>query len=117
MAQLKDLTVEGNGKFGGQVEAQSFNALSDMRLKENFTTFNSINSILDLPIYKYDYINGKKNQIGCLAQDLKKICPEIVDEDKEGYLSIQENKLVYLLLQEIKKLKNEIDILNNQIKA
>jgi hypothetical protein len=41
-----------------------------------------------LPIYKFDFINGVKNQIGCMAQDLQKICPEIVHEGNDGYLSI-----------------------------
>jgi hypothetical protein len=63
---------------------------------------------LELPIYKYDFIDGQKAQIGCKAQDLQKICPEIVQEGENGYLSIQESKIVYLLIDEIKKLKEEI---------
>jgi hypothetical protein len=31
-----------------------------------------------------------------------------VEENESGYLSIQENKIVYLLLNEIKNLHNEI---------
>ena len=84
-----------------------------MRLKENERPYKSDKSILDLPIYKYDYINGSKNQIGCMAQDLKEICPEIVEEDEKGYLHIQESKIVYLLIEEIKKLKEEIKNLKN----
>ena len=95
----------------GQVRASSFNATSDARLKENFQTFIPQKSILDLPVYKFDFINGLKNQIGCKAQDLQEICPEIVDENSDGYLSIQESKIVYLLIDEIKKLKDEIKIL------
>ena len=86
---------------------------SDKRLKENERPYKSNKSILDLPIYKYDYINGSKNQIGCMAQDLKEICPEIVEEDEKGYLHIQESKIVYLLIEEIKKLKEEIKNLKN----
>lgn len=86
---------------------------SDKRLKENKRPYKSDKSILDLPIYKYDYINGSKNQIGCMAQDLKEICPEIVEEDEKGYLHIQESKIVYLLIEEVKKLKEEIKNLKN----
>lgn len=92
----------------GKIEASTFNAKSDARLKENFRPIESGN-ILDLPTYKFDYINGSKNLIGCKAQDLQKICPEIVDEGVDGYLSIQESKIVYLLLEEVKKLRKEID--------
>ena len=89
--------------------AESFNAKSDARLKENFQPLKPEKSILDLPTYKFDFINGNKNQIGCKAQDLQEICPEIVNEGNDGYLSIQESKIVYLLLEEVKKLRKEID--------
>lgn len=95
----------------GEITAQSFNALSDKRLKENIVEYSPNKSILDLPIYSYNFISDEKKtkKIGCLAQDLKEICPEIVKEDNKGYLSIEENKIVYLLLDEVKKLKKRVD--------
>ena len=101
----------GGSGAGGTVEAGSFNATSDKRLKENIVEYNSptAKSILNLPVYKFDFIGGQKNQIGCLAQDLQEICPELVDEDEKGYLSIKESKIVYLLLEEVKQLKKEVD--------
>ncbi len=95
----------------GTLTSTKFNASSDKRLKENFLPFTPKKSILDLPIYTYDFISGAKNQIGCTAQELQEICPEIVDTDENGYLSIQESKIVYLLIDEIKKLKNTIQVL------
>ena len=108
MARLNDTQINGNLTVSGTATAESFNATSDERLKENFKEYVMESSILDLPIYKYDFINGGKNQIGCKAQELQKICSEIVHEDINGYLNIQENKLVYLLLIEVKKLKKEL---------
>lgn len=93
----------------GQITATSFNARSDRRLKENIENYTTTKSILDLQTYKYDFIDGPKNQIGCIAQELQEIAPELVKEDEKGYLSIQESKLVYLLLEEVKKLKKEIE--------
>lgn len=95
----------------GTVKALSFNALSDKRLKENIVEYSPNKSILDLPVYSYNFISDEKKtkKIGCLAQDLKEICPEIVKEDDKGYLSIEENKIVYLLLDEVKKLKKRVD--------
>ena len=93
----------------GQINAASFNATSDARLKENFKPLDTEKSILDLPTYKYDFIDGAKNQIGCKAQELQEICPEIVVENSDGYLSIQESKIIYLLLEEVKKLRKEVD--------
>ncbi len=86
----------------GVLTSTTFNTTSDARLKENITEYKCDNSILDLPVYKYDFIDGAKNQIGCLAQDLQKICPELVTEGDKSYLTIAESKIVYLLLQELK---------------
>lgn len=91
------------------ITANSFNATSDARLKENLMPYTPKKSILDLPIYKYNFIGKDETHIGCLAQDLEKICPELVSKDNDGYLSIKETKLVYLLLEEVKKLKAELE--------
>lgn len=109
-------TTNGNIKTeSGYVEGQYFNATSDRRLKQNIEDYKCEKSILELPIKKYEFINSPgKIHIGCIAQDLQKICPEIVSEDEKGYLSIQENKLIYLLLQEIKELKARIEKLENK---
>lgn len=95
-----------------EVEATGFYAKSDKRLKENIKEFIPTKSILELPVVEFDYINTGNHQIGCLAQDLQEICPEIVNTDENGYLSINESKLVYLLLLELKKVKEE---LNNRL--
>lgn len=108
-SKLTLTTSNGNIESKGIITATSFNATSDRRLKENIIDYKPEKSILDLPVKKFDFISGPKNQIGCIAQDLKEICPEIVNEDKKGYLSIQESKLVYLLLDEVKKLRKELD--------
>lgn len=95
----------------GAVTAVSYNATSDKRLKENIIDYKlpTAKSILKLPIKKFDFIDGPKNQIGCIAQDLQEICPELVQSNDNGYLSIQEHKLVYLVIDELKKLRNEFD--------
>lgn len=100
--------LQGNLEVEGYVSAEYYDATSDARLKENFETYVPQDSILHLPIYKYDFISGSKNQIGCKAQDLQKICPEIVKENENGFLSIQENKIIYLLIEEVKRLEKEI---------
>lgn len=95
----------------GVITAQSFNAKSDKRLKENIEKYSPKQSVLDLPVYSYNFIKdtNKTQHIGCLAQDLQKICPEIVHEGDNGFLSIEENKIIYLLLDEVKKLKKRVD--------
>lgn len=96
------------------VSAGTFVATSDKRLKENIKPYSCEKSILELPVYTYNFIadDTKTKHIGCIAQELQEICPELVKEDEKGYLSINESKLVYLLLDEVKKLKAEV----NQLK-
>lgn len=112
--------MDGNGHISstngnitaanGVMTAQSFNAKSDKRLKENIEKYSPKQSVLDLPVYSYNFIKdtNKTQHIGCLAQDLQKICPEIVHEGDDGFLSIEENKLVYLLLEEVKQLNKKV---------
>ena len=102
--------------YSGQLTATSFCATSDKRLKENLETYVPTQSILNLPVYKYNFISDetKTTQIGCLAQDLQTICPEIVSENDEGYLSINESKLTYLLLLEVKRLNAELEALKKE---
>lgn len=95
----------------GEISSDTFNATSDKRLKENIKPFKIEKSILDLPIYEFNFKSDKdkKIHVGCLAQDLQEICPEIVREDDQGYLSIEEGKITYLLIDEVRKLKEEIE--------
>lgn len=99
------------------VEAPSFNATSDKRLKENIVPFTSEKSILDLPVYTFNFKSdkNKKKHVGCLAQDLQEICPDLVNEDNQGYLSIEESKITYLLLEEVKELKKQVEELKGKI--
>lgn len=99
----------------GTIEATSFNSTSDMRLKKNIKDFESKGSILDLSVKEFDYKLSGFHSIGCIAQDLQKICPEIVVEGQDGYLSIEETKITYLLLNEMKKMKAEIDDLKKRL--
>lgn len=99
------------------IEAPFFNATSDKRLKENIIPLTSEKSILDLPVYTFNFKSdkNKKKHVGCLAQDLQEICPDLVNEDSQGYLSIEESKITYLLLEEVKELKKQVEELRGKI--
>lgn len=97
--------------ISGQMTAESFYASSDLKLKENIKDYTPDNSILDLPIVEFDFKESKSHQIGCIAQDLQNLFPELVSTSENDYLTIAENKLVYLCILEIKKLRAELDAL------
>ena len=129
-----NLAVEGDAKISGsltvgsvkfdnnniiginRITATQFNATSDARKKTAIQDYQCNKSILDLPIKEFEFIGDETHtkHIGCIAQDLQEICPEIVHEGKDGYLSIEETKLIYLLLQEVKELKKELKILKGE---
>ena len=129
-----NLAVEGDAKISGsltvgsikfdnnniiginRITATQFNATSDARKKTAIQDYKCNKSIIDLPIKEFEFIGDETHtkHIGCIAQDLQEICPEIVHEDADGYLSIEETKLIYLLLQEVKELKKELKILKGE---
>ena len=98
-----------------KIHAAGFHASSDRRLKENIKEFVPQKSILDLPVVEFDFKATKNHTIGCIAQDLQEICPELVATNDSGFLSIEESKLTYLLLIELKKLKKETEDLKAEI--
>lgn len=63
---------------------------SDIRLKENVSLLDKVDQY---NIYRFDYINGAKNQVGVIAQEVKNLCPEAVGVDENGYYFVK-----YLLL-------------------
>ena len=99
-----------------RITATQFNATSDIHKKTAIQDYKCNKSILDLPIKEFEFIGDETHtkHIGCIAQDLQEICPEIVHEGKDGYLSIEETKLIYLLLQEVKELKKELKVLKGE---
>ncbi len=116
MAVLKSTVVNGDLAVTGTLTANELNMVSDARRKENIEPLVVDKSILDLPLYTFDFIDGPKNQIGCLAQDLQQIAPKLVEEDKEAdLLLIRESKIQYLILDELKKLNNKVIALEAEI--
>jgi hypothetical protein len=107
----------------GSIQAQTFNATSDKRLKTNIKNFPNTISATDVlnktNIYTFNYLNNlTEKNIGIIAQELEDIDIDgfkIVNQDEKGYLSVKESKLVYLLIQGFKEQNKKIQDLENQI--
>ena len=68
----------GGSYLGGKATGAAI-AASDIRVKENLEKLDTVDGI---NIYKFDYINGAKNQVGVIAQEMQEKCPEcVVDGD------------------------------------
>jgi hypothetical protein len=103
--------------YWSAVHSDYFNATSDIRKKKDISKYMCEGDVLSLPVYRFKYRDSEDNKerIGCMAQDLQLICPEIVHADEEGYLSIEESKIVYLLLEKMKEMQKEIDVLKGEV--
>lgn len=64
---------------------------SDIRLKENITKVGQLPSGIN--IYKFDYIDGDKNQIGVMAQEVLPVIPDAVIVGDDGFFMVDYSKL------------------------
>jgi len=91
---------------------------SDINLKKDIQKLDkSLDKILKLEGISFkwkDEERGVEDNLGLIAQDVEKIYPELVKTDrKTGLKSIQYSNLVIPLIEAIKELKTEIEILKN----
>ena len=101
---------------------------SDRRLKENISNIpNALDKVNQLNGVTFDWTEAymkqhggedgyfvKKNDTGLIAQDVEQVLPEIVRSNKDGYLGVQYDKVVGLLVEAIKELKHEIEFLKGK---
>ena len=103
-----------------KIEALSFNATSDYRLKQNVQLLNETNKSVDeLKPIEYD-LSGGNHDMGFLAHEVQEIFPFLVNGEKDGkeFQSINYNGFIALLVKEIQDLKKEMKILydkNNEL--
>ena len=106
-------TLSSNWNAGNTytITANDFVLGSDERIKTNIKELNPTN--LDIKYVEYEYKEklGEK-RFGVIAQDLQKICPELVRETNEGILQVS---YIDLLVKEIANLKEEIKNLKLKI--
>jgi hypothetical protein len=92
-------------------------SISDERYKRNIKPLQlSLDNLTHLTGVSYDWkideYRGKGftdgRQIGLIAQDVEKVFPELVASDGKGYLAIEYNKLVPVLIEALKELQVSI---------
>jgi hypothetical protein len=123
---IVDLNVSGNTTLSGNVgigkapsdsykldilgnaRASSFITTSDYRIKENISIINE--DVDELKPVKYKNKLNNKLEYGFIAHEVQDIFPEMVQGQKDGeeYQSINYLELIPIMVNEIKKLKEEI---------
>jgi predicted acyltransferase (DUF342 family) len=117
----------------GSVQATSYNALSDFRLKTNIQSLSgSLDLVNQLNGVSFTWKNDTTNKhvLGLIAQDVEKVLPDIVntapEDNEDGYKqkSIHYDGLfphliesIKTLTQENKDLVSKVDVLTQENKA
>jgi hypothetical protein len=100
------------------VQAESFNSASDIRLKKDVVELDgALDKIDSIRGVHYHWINeeqSKERQVGVIAQEIQAVYPELVMEGGNGYLSVDYPKLTAVLIQSIKELKAMVLALANK---
>jgi hypothetical protein len=112
-----DITVSGTIKAGGDVWAYN---TSDCRLKTNIQSISdSLNKLSKINGVCFDW-NGvldthSGSDIGVIAQEVEEVLPLIVTTRDNGYKAVRYEKIIPLLIEAIKELKSDVDILKKSI--
>ena len=90
------------------VEAQNFNATSDITLKQDISVIdNAMEMIQNLEGINWSWKNNGKAAMGVSAQNVEQVAPQLVGQGE--YKSVNYNGLVGILIEAVKSLKEEID--------
>jgi hypothetical protein len=115
------ITITGDTTSTGDVIAFA----SDERLKENIEPIeNALDKVVNLSGFTYNFneigqslgFNGNIRYVGVSAQEVQSVLPEAVKPAPASadYITVQYEKLVPLLIEAIKELKEEIEDLKKK---
>lgn len=115
------LSVNGDAsKVGGG----SWQTFSDERLKNLRGPFTKgLNAVMQLQPLRYQYrpnnavgIKSESEYVGVGAQAVQQVIPEAVTANSEGYLMVNNDPIIWTMLNAIKEQQKEIDKLKREVK-
>jgi hypothetical protein len=114
------LHIKGNINIeGGNIRTDgNLITASDKKFKTDIIRIdNALEKINKLTGITYNNILMKDNkrQSGLIAQDVNMVLPEVVNIDNDGNMSIAYGNMMGLIVESIKDLKNEIDIIKKHL--
>ena len=62
----------------------------------------------------FDWKDSGDTNPGVIAQEIQKVIPEVVYEDKKGYLGVNYSGIIPYLIEAIKDLQEQVDELKNK---
>lgn len=118
---LSDITsfwVRSDGT--GYLQASAWTYGSDRRMKENIAPVSSgLDKIMKLNPVSFDYINGVKNNLGFIAQDVQPVIPEAISvtDTKTGMLGLKTDFIIPYLVKGMQEQQKEIEQLKKEVEA
>lgn len=106
------IAVDTNGlTYNKRITASAFYESSDKRLKDTSDYDLSLDQILSIPLVDFTWKDKRdlKHHLGTIAQDVQEVVPEIVEEDKDGMLTVEYDKFGILAIEAIRQLKDIVD--------
>ena len=117
------LALSVNGDANKSVGGGSWQVFSDERLKNIKGNFNSgLKAVMQLQPLRYEYkkdnalgLNSSGEHIGFGAHALQKVIPEAVTSTSTGYLQVNNDPIIWTMLNAIKEQQKEIEQLKGEI--
>ena len=96
---------------------------SDIRLKDNIEVIKgSLDKIGEIRGVEFDWneqapgwARERGHDVGVIAQEVEKVLPEVVQKRKSGYLGVDYKRIIPLLIESVKELKQEVEILKKKV--
>jgi hypothetical protein len=120
-APTDTLSVNGTASKPG---GGSWSVFSDERLKNIKGRFNTgLNAVMQLQPIRYEYkpnnalgLKSEGEHVGFAAQSLKQIIPEAVSSTENGYLTVNNDPIIWTMLNAIKEQQKEIEQLKAEVR-
>jgi hypothetical protein len=119
---FRERTLRINGDFS----ATNISEVSDVRLKRNIQPIeNALESVLRLGGKTFSWRLDEFPEegftegldLGMIAQEVEEVIPQLVQEDRDGYKSIEYGKLTAVLVEAMKEQQNQIEQQRSHIAA
>jgi hypothetical protein len=109
--------VTGNIYASGDIVSPNFYSQSDLALKQNVANIKDpMNKLMGISGVSFKWKKNKSKAVGIIAQDVEKVLPEAVSTDGQGYKVVSYDSLIPLLIESVKSLKAELDLLKKKNK-
>ena len=114
--------VSASGDVVADGDVIAYNS-SDIRLKDNIEVIKgSLDKIDGIRGVEFDWnekspgwAQERGHDVGVIAQEVQKVLPEIVTERTNGYLGVDYKRIIPLLIESVKELKQEVEILKKKV--